>query len=143
MALNATPPIQTQRAMLFSKKKEKNQLFSSSRTASRAAYDVRARHRARWLRARLLHPPPTASRAARHGVLRHGSGERVSGGPGRGGTLNRARMETHDPSSCLSCARASPNGNRCTGSIRGRSRWMHSARQRIHRWQRALAKSKA
>jgi hypothetical protein len=110
-----------------------------------AAYDVRARHRARWLRARLLHPPlaPTASRAARHGVLRHGSGERVSGGPGRGGTLNRARMETHDPSSCLSCARASPNGNRCTGSIRGRSRWMHSARQRIHRWQRTLAKSKA
>jgi hypothetical protein len=29
------------------------------------------------MRARLLHPPSTASRAARYGILRYGSGERV------------------------------------------------------------------
>ena len=45
--------------------------------ASSAAHNLRACHRAWRMRAQLLHPPPTASRLARHGILRYGSGVRV------------------------------------------------------------------
>jgi hypothetical protein len=53
-------------------------VFSSFvvRKALRAAHNVRPRHRARRVCARLLHPPQTAPCSARHG-LRYRPGERV------------------------------------------------------------------
>jgi len=65
-------------------------MFVFVQKASCAAHNLRARHRARRMRARLLHTPQTASRPARHGILRYGSGVRVDVRKGVDGAIPSA-----------------------------------------------------